>query len=192
MVLFELNKIIKNKYNYYRINQPNKITNINYDKFYQIGIEKIRKIFPFYFSGINQDYIDYILRNTNNKIILSCIDDNFDLKNISSILIYHKTKTQKFIKYYILLLGTHERNRNLGYGKVIIDEFIEWLKITDKSILTKKILLKSVKSSLKFYIDYGFLQSELESNKLFYKYESTKELKSNIENLLEFIIESNI
>ena len=42
---------------------------------------------------------------------------------------------------------------------------------------------------MSFYFSYGFVQSELKPNKLFYKYETSDELKSNQEKILELNIE---
>lgn len=198
MVLFDFNSIVKDKYqkliikNQNNSNDPNDLNNpeINFEKFNTIALEQISKIFPFYFSGINVEYIKNILLNEKTRIVLSCIDEKFSIKNITSILIYHKTKSNDFNKYYVLILGTHERFRKYGYGKVILDEFVNWIKSNDKSNNKKKILLKSLDTSLKFYLDYGFecVQDELAINKLFFKYEPRKELKNNQEKILEFYI----
>jgi hypothetical protein len=198
MVLFEFDKIMREKYNNYKTNKPETVMGIEFEQFYQIGLEQITEIFHFYFTGINPIYVIRIVQDTKNKIIFSCIDEKFNLKNVTSILVYHKTKPSnktklleniKPIKYYVLVLGTHERFRKFGYGKIIIDEFVQWIKQTDNSVLSKKILLKSLESSLKFYQEYGFVCSELEPNKLFYKYENADELKNNQEKILELNIE---
>ena len=146
-------------------------------------------MFPFYFSGISEQYIQNILSNNNDRIVLSCMNKTFSIKNVTSILIYHKTKSTEFTKFYVLVLGTHERFRKFGYGKVVLDEFVEWIGINNK-FGEKKILLKSLDSSLKFYLDYGFecVPDELSTNKLFFKYEPIKELKNNKEKILEFYL----
>ena len=86
------------------------------------------------------------------------------------------------------MLGTHERFRKYGYGKVILDEFIEFIKKLNKSNKKIKILLKSLESSMGFYISNGFIQSELKSNRLFFKYETINELKLGKEQILELNI----
>lgn len=187
MVLFEFDKIIKDKYD--RYNEKNNNTNpISFDEFKLKGLQKFSELFPFYFSGINQNYIQQILTSDKTHIIVSCIGDKFDIKNITSILVYHKTTSSNIVKYYTLLLGTHERFRKYGYGKVILDEFIEFVKKSNKSNKKIKILLKSLKSSLNFYLGNGFVESELKSNRLFYKYETVQELKLNKEKILELNI----
>lgn len=189
MVLFEFDKVIKQKYLKYLKLHPEKISDISFDEFYWIGIDVIKKKFPSYFSNISLEYVDRVLINKSNKILFSCLDsDEFNLKNVSSILIYHKIKinisqTFKQTKYYILLLGTHEDFRKFGYGKVMLDEFVEFIKLKKSPNII--ILLKSLESSLNFYIDYGFVKTELEPNRLFYKYENTNELKNSLENILE-------
>jgi GNAT superfamily N-acetyltransferase len=184
MVLFEFDKIIKNKYDKYK-KKNNNVNQINFDEFKSKGLEKISELFPFYFSGINQNYIENILNSNKTHIIISCIGDKFDIKNITSILTYHKTTSLNTIKYYILLLGTHERFRKYGYGKIILDEFIEFVKKANNPNKKIKILLKSLEKSSVFYITNGFVKSELKSNRLFFKYETVQELKLNEEKILE-------
>jgi hypothetical protein len=190
MVLFEFDKIIKDKYDKYINNNNNNIDNIiiSFDEFKSKGYKQFSKIFPFYFSGIGQNYIDNILHSEKTHILVSCIDNKFNIKNITSILIFHKTKSNDLSKYYILLLGTHEQFRKYGYGKLILDEFIEFVNKSNKSKKKIKILLKSLESSVGFYLSNGFVKSELKSNKLFFKYEMPNELKLNKEKILEFNI----
>lgn len=186
MVLFEFNEIIKNKY----INQQNIL---NYDEFKIKALDIFSSILVFYFSRINQKYIENILYFEKTNIFISCIDNKFNSKNITSILMCHKTESSNIIKYYILLLGTHERFRKFGYGKVILDEFVDYIKKKSNSTNNKrkiKIILKSLESSINFYLDYGFVKSNSKviTNKLFYKYETLSELKSNKDKILEFEI----
>lgn len=186
MVLFEFDEIIKDKYN--RCNKNNNTNPISFDEFKIKCLKKFSELFPFYFSGINHNYIQNILASDKIHIIFYCIGNNFDIKNITSILIYHKTTLSYIIKYYILLLGTHERFRKYGYGKVILDEFIEFIKKINKSNKKIKIILKSLESSMDFYLSNGFIKSDLKSNKLFYKYETIYELKKFEEKILELNI----
>lgn len=192
MVLLEFDKIIKDKYDkYIRKNNLNNDTHqISFDEFKSNSLKQFSKIFPFYFSGINQAYTNNIIYSDKTHILVSCIDDKFNIKNITSILIFHKTKSNELNKYYILLLGTHERIRKYGYGKVILDEFIEFVKSSNGLKKKNKILLKSLESSMQFYFSNGFVksESELKSNKLFYKYENSNELKLNQEKILELDI----
>ena len=69
-----------------------------------------------------------------------------------------------------------------------MDEFVEFVKISNKSNKKIKILLKSLQKSLNFYLGNGFIESELKPNRLFYKYETAKELKLNEEKILELNI----
>jgi hypothetical protein len=182
MVLFNLHNIIKIKYKNYK-KKNNEI--ISFDEFKIIAIEQFKKIFIFYLSNINHEYIDNIINLNKYQIIISNIGNKFDIKNISSILIYHKTSSSNLIKYYILLLGTHCRFRNFGYGKILLDEFIEKIIDSNKSNKKIKIILKSLETSMDFYKSYGFVKSELKSNKLLFKYENNNELKLNQDRILE-------
>jgi len=183
MTLYDYDNIIKKKYKYYKKYNSNKILNINLKEFRNIGIEKINKILYLYFSNINNEYVKNVITK-KNKIIFLCIDNIFSLENITTILIYHKTKNNK---YYILLLGTHEKIRNYGYGKIMLDKFINLIKIKNKSS-NIKIILKSTQLSINFYKSYGFIEGKLKFNKLFYKYEPIKELKKDENKILELIL----
>ncbi len=187
MVLFEFDDIIKKKYKYYEKKKPEKITNISFNEFKNIGIQQLSNIFYLYFSDISENYINNIIFNDKTHIILSSIDGDFSIDNIMSILVYHKTKSLGSVKYYVLLLGTHKKFRKLGYGKVILNEFIDTIKSNDKQT-NKKILLKSLESSMEFYLSFGFVQTNLKPNKLFYKYEPVSELLENSEKILEYNI----
>lgn len=185
MVLFEFNKIIKSKYKNY-INKSS--SSIDFEEFKKKCLISISKIFYLYFTGISLDYIKNILTNNKIRILVVCIDKNFCFQNIISIIIYHKTITKNKIKYYLLAYGIHEKFRKYGYGKYSLDEFVDWIKITTNNNKQRILLLKSIESSMNFYLSYGFVLTDLSSNKLFYKYEPNMELKSNQEKILEYVI----
>lgn len=188
MVLFFFDSIIKIKYKKFLSNNLDKNKNITLSEFKKSATKQILKIFPLYFLNINEKYIENILLDQNNYIVFYCMDVNFLLSNITSILIYHKIKIKELIKYYILLLGTHYKFRNVGYGKLILDEFIIWIKLSNTKNNKTKLILKSVKSSMDFYLSYGFVQSNISnsnSNRLFYKYEP--KLVKNYKYILELI-----
>lgn len=191
MVLFELDQIVNSKFEIYKKKNINIENNYDFNTFKIKCIEKIKTIFPNYFTKITQEYIDNILSNKNIQIIFSCLDTKFSISNITSILIYHKTKSSKLTKYYVLILGTHKKFRKYGYGKLILDEFVEFVKNSKTNQDNKiKILLKSLDSSLNFYLNYGFIicTDNLNTNRLFYKYEPVYELKDNKEKILELFI----
>lgn len=122
MVLFEFDKIINSKYKKYSKNNQS----INFEKFKKIGLIKISKIFDLYLTGIDKDYIKNILESNKVKLIFICLENNFKLSNIISIIIYHKTSTINIIKYYILAFGIHKKFRQYGYGKYSLDELTEF------------------------------------------------------------------
>lgn len=190
MVLFDFDFIMKNKYDKYinlNLNLDLELELISFDSYKKIGLEKIKKIFEYYFTNLNLEYIDNLLKYKKMKILFSCSETKFNIKNIKSILIYLKTKSNNCIKYYIFALGTHYQYRKFGYGKILLDEFVQMVK-QSKTKFNRKILLKSVESSLNFYLTFGFVQTELEPNKLFYKFEPVTELRTNKNKLLEYNI----
>jgi len=182
MAIYAFDKIIKNKFK--TIN--NKF--ISYYEYKKKCIEKVYLLSKLYFTGISENYIKTLLSNNKIKILFVTIGQKFNPNDIVSIIIYHKTISNNIIKYYILCFGIHKKFRKYGYGKFSLDEFVEWIKINDKSNKQKNILLKSVESSLIFYKTYGFVKSDLIQNKLFFKYEPNDELKNNLDKILEFKI----
>lgn len=185
MVLFEFDKIIKSKY----IKYINKTSSpIDFEEYKKKSTISISKIFNLYFTGISKDYIQSILTNNKIKLLLVCVSESFSFQNIVSIIIFHKTISKNKIKYYILAYGIHKKFRKYGYGKYSLDEFIDWIKISTNNNKQNILLLKSLESSMSFYLSYGFVLTDLASNKLFYKYEPIDELKSNKEKILEYIL----
>lgn len=183
MIIFDFDKIIKKKY----LTRSSNYDKLSFEEYKKLGLEKIIKLFSLYFTGISENYIQKIFDDNNRvKILLFAMGQKFVSHEIISIIIYHKTILSDKIKYYVLCFGTHYRLRKYGYGKYSLDEFINWIKIKDKSDKQKIILLKSVESSLKFYLTYGFKKANLSLNKLFFKYEPIDELKLNQEKILEY------
>lgn len=124
-----------------------------------------------YTENLNEKFIKNILNDNKNKIIFQNIDYKMNNYNNTSILIYRKVYYKGVNKYYILLLGTHKDFRNLGYGKLLLDEFINYLNKKDKN-QEKIIYLNSVKESINFYIKYGFKKTNQNIiNNLFFYYE---------------------
>lgn len=131
-----------------------------------------------YSNNINEKYIEIIKKDDKNKMIISCIDN--DKNNITSFIIYRKIILKSEIKFIILLIGVHEEFRNNGYGKIILDEFVEYIKqLKTNKIIT--IIVHPLDSSEYFFINYGFVKIEksrflkdyegwkLNSDKLIYK-----------------------
>jgi ribosomal protein S18 acetylase RimI-like enzyme len=133
-----------------------------------------------YTENINEKYIENIKNDKKNRIIIHCIDTHYidnnslntnsinKLSNITSFLIYRKVTLSTTINIYILLIGVHLELRKIGYGKILLDEFIESLK----KMKTKKninIILRSLDTSENFFINYGF--KNLEKSKFLKEFE---------------------
>jgi len=182
-MIFDFDKILKNKYKC----KCNELE--TFEEFKKKSIQKLLLITPNYFTGISENYIKSIFFNNDKlKILFVSIGQKFIINDIVSIIIFHKTQTKDKIKYYILGFGIHKRLRKYGYGKNSLDEFIIWIKQNNKSDKQKILLLKSIESNVNFYLTFGFVQTNLISNKLFYKYEPNNELKFNQEKILEYVI----
>ena len=179
-MIFFFDNLIKEKYN----------NIISYEEYYNNKKIIICKLIKSFVENINEKFVDIILNDNKNKIIIHNIDSKFNLWNITAFIIYHKVISKKIIKYYILLIGVNPDLRNLGYGKIILDEFVNWIKINEINNITKKIkiILNSIDSSIDFYKIYGFIKTEEKNykHKLFFKYEPYY-INNNYE-ILELII----
>ena len=180
MPFFELNELI------YGLLKKKTIS-YNYEELREKILAKIYSVSMFYFANINLNYVKSLLQYEKIKILCYCLNDTFSIKNTVSMIFYHKTTNNNINKYYILLFGIHDRYRNCGYGKCVLDEFVNYIK-SKKTKYQNKILLKTVSKSYNFYLEYGFVKAELSKNKLFYKYENMDGTNNDIDKILEYII----
>jgi ribosomal protein S18 acetylase RimI-like enzyme len=134
-------------------------TNIlkTYENKASFNIEVLRVLNSFKLSGLSLDYINNLLNN-NNKLLFGCFDNKFDINNCPVILIYNKTinKTTNQINYYIFLLCTKFKFRNLGYASLLLNGFVEFIKNTKMNDSECKIIVSSVEEAVIFYEKYGF------------------------------------
>lgn len=130
----------------------------NIDDFY----EKTANLLVQYSSKVVAiDYINSLLINRNNNIVFHCMDNEFNINNCPSILIYKTSynKTTNENNIYILLICTSRKFKNLGFASKLLDDFIIYCK--EKFKFTKnKIVLSSLYSSVPFYNSYGFEWSD--------------------------------
>ena len=116
------------------------------------------------YNSIHSKYIFNVLGNTKNIVAFYCIDNEFDLKNCPSMLVYRKCKcksrdgSQNEIRYYVLIACTKRKFRGQGYASKLIDGVVERIKEEngDNPETTIKIILSSVEESVIFYENYGF------------------------------------
>jgi len=107
-----------------------------------------------YSNNINEKYIEIIKKDEKNRMIISCVD-NIDDNQIISFIIYRKIVLKNEINFIILLISVHEDFRSNGYGKIILDEFINYIY----NIRSKKninIIIHPLDSSEEFFISNGF------------------------------------
>jgi ribosomal protein S18 acetylase RimI-like enzyme len=125
--------------------------------------------------NINYNYIFNVLGNTNNIVAFHCLDNDFNINNCPSILIYNKLKCKNEINYYILAACTHPKFRNQGYASKLLDGVIERIKNenADSAGCVIKIILSSVEESVVFYERYGFkwTRQPITQHRMLLKYE---------------------
>lgn len=117
-----------------------------------------------YCSTINNDYIDEISKDVNNKLLLYSINPMPFTKinnEIVGVIIYRIIlQTEKCIRIYIPILSIHQHMRDKGYGSIIINEIIaKFNKNQQQQIL--EIVLLSLPSSKKFYEKIGFIEKNV-------------------------------
>jgi ribosomal protein S18 acetylase RimI-like enzyme len=131
---------------------------------------------------VNPKYILTLLSEKTNSIAFRCIDTEFSIKNCPSILIYRKSHDveKNEMIYYILMICTKRKFKNLGYASSLLDDFITYIKNDKESNINTKIILSSIESAVTFYEGYGFRWTRESLNKYkelmqYEKYEDGKE-----------------
>lgn len=107
---------------------------------------------------VSPSYILALLHDKSNAIAFRCIDTEFNIQNCPSILIYHKMYdelTHEHV-YYILMICTKQKFKNMGYASGLLDDFIEHIRHTHVDESRCKIVLSSIESAVTFYEEYGF------------------------------------
>jgi hypothetical protein len=155
-MITDLSEIVKKKY-------PN-----NFDEYYNIAKKVISNLAKISFlDNMNELFIDHVFDKNDNKIMCYSNHDKFIIKNLLGIIVYAITQTNECINFYLLLCGIKKGYRKFGYGKELINKFIEFCKdYKNNNSKKKKIILHSLDSSYHFYISIGFIDSE---NKYLYK-----------------------
>ena len=125
------------------------------DSIEQFGEECFNAIAKYSYNSIHSKYIYNVLGNTKNVVAFHCIDNEFNLNNCPSMLVYRKCRYENEIRYYILIACTKRKFRNQGYPSKLLDGVIERIK-KENAENTIKIILSSVEESVIFYESYGF------------------------------------
>jgi len=113
----------------------------------------------FTFSVIGYDYIQNLLKYPSNRVAFYCMDDEFDIRNCPSAMIYSKQtrKTGGEIVYYIMMICTQRRFKNLGYATTLLNGFVEKVRAdTVESTKPVKIVLSALDEVVSYYQKYGF------------------------------------
>ena len=127
------------------------------DSIEQFGEDCFNKISRYSYNNIHHKYIYNVLGNTKNIVAFHCIDNEFNVNNCPSILVYRKCNYSNEIRYYILIACTQRKFRNQGYASKLIDGLVERIKNENNNCSKKiKIILSSVEESVVFYETYGF------------------------------------
>jgi hypothetical protein len=128
------------------------------------------KLIKSFADNINTNFITNLCSDKSNKLIFHSMNHILHKNEITTIIIYRKIHSNiNKIKYIVLLIAVLPILRKCGYGTISLNEFINYI-YKKKHI---EIILHSLKSSLHFYLNYGFTQ--IEKNKFLENYESHTE-----------------
>jgi len=134
--------------------------------------EDIAMLFTYFtFSVIGLDY-------TNNFMD----DDEFNIRNCPSAMIYSKQtrNTGGAIIYYIMIICTQRRFKNLGYATALLNGFVEKIREeTVDAVVPVKVVLSSIDEAVSYYQKYGFevVDCTMENYPYLAKFENYDETK---------------
>lgn len=136
----------------------------------------------FTFSIIGYDYIQNLLKYPSNRVAFYCMDDEFDIRNCPTAMIYSKQtrKTGGEIVYYIMMICTQRRFKNLGYATTLLNGFVEKVRAdTVESTRPVKIVLSALDEVVSYYQKYGFdaVDCELKNYPYLARFEKCDESK---------------
>ena len=124
--------------------------------------QDLEMIFTYFaYPKINLDYIQTLLQHESSNVALYCFDDQFNIRNCPSCMIYHKEGDT----YYITMICTPRKFRGLGYATMLLEGFIE--KIRDDSMCNPhgciannphvlRVILSALDDVVSYYQKIGF------------------------------------
>ncbi len=144
-----------------------------YNYYYLAGLSYIIPLIKQFAETVNENFIDHLFHHKIKdpavsieklvsrgeiEIIIYSSDTQFKLANAKGFIIYTKTthSVTKEEKIYLLLLCVNKTYRKYGYGKVFMDEFIQFIKNSNSK--SKRVILHSLDTSLQFYKSFGFTE----------------------------------
>jgi ribosomal protein S18 acetylase RimI-like enzyme len=120
----------------------------------------VNMIFTYFsYPKIDIDYVQNLLEYKTNQTAFYCMDTEFNIRSCPSCMIYSKQnkKNSDTIYYYIMMICTQRRFKNLGYASMLLDGFVEKVREDTKDEpKTVKIVLSSVDEVVSYYQRYGF------------------------------------
>lgn len=158
-----------------------------YNHYYLVGLSLIIPLIKQFAETVNENFIDNLFHKIQDpavsieklvtrgeiEIIIYSSDSQFKLSNAKGFIVYTKTthSVTKEEKIYLLLLCVNKTYRKYGYGKVFMDEFIQFIKNSNSK--SKRVILHSLDTSLQFYKSFGFTEvpDKVTNYKKLFKYE---------------------
>jgi hypothetical protein len=143
-------------------------------------------------NTISLQYIQHLLSDNTNKIVFRCMDTTFSITSCPSAMIYRRNQTPTSIDYYILLICTKHKYKNMGYATLLLHDFIEHIRKIHKNTHKQvKIILSSLETAVTYYEKVGFVwtRKELTDYPLLMQYEKYEEDKEYF--MMEYVVQCN-
>jgi hypothetical protein len=119
---------------------------------YEKDVEMIFTYFAF--GSISIDYIQSLLQYKSNQVAFYCMDQEFNIRNCPSCMIYSRCFDNNVITYYIMIICTQRRFKNMGYATMLLDGFVQ--RVREETKMSTKIVLSSLDNVVSYYQKYGF------------------------------------
>ena len=125
-----------------------------------------------YASGkINEAYLNNIFIDKQNKCVVHNMSGIASSNELTTLIYYRKTsQTKSKLRYALIVFLVHPSLRNMGYGVIAMNEFIEYIRHNSKEV---EIILHSVNESIPFYNKLGFV--EIPATRFIKSYEDLEE-----------------
>ena len=116
-----------------------------------------------YSNSLNEKFIELLLDNEKNKILIYNLDHQLKHENTIGFIIFTSSFLNHENRFYLLTMAIHHEFQNMGYGSLLLQDFIIFLKdkYIKQSIQSKpnKIILHSTNNNISFYEKNNFVRN---------------------------------
>ena len=127
-----------------------------------------------YSNSLNEKFIELLLDNEKNKILIYNLDQQLKHENTIGFIIFTSSFLNHENRFYLLTMAIHHEFQNMGYGSLLLQEFITYVKQSKQSKQSNpnKIILHSTYENISFYEKNKFVKNnDHHLYKTLYQYE---------------------